>query len=377
MIYKDFQDISLSALGMGTMRLPVIDGHDSKINETEAEKMIDAAMEGGVNYYDTAWGYHGENSELVVGKALSKYPRDSFYLATKFPGYDVKNFGKVEEIFEKQLEKCRVDYFDFYLFHNVCEINIDQYLDDEKYGTYSYLIEQKKKGRIRHLGCSGHGEIPVMKAFLEKYGDDIEFCQLQINYFDWTFQHAKEKVEMLKEYGIPVWVMEPMRGGKLADLDEKYVERLKALRPDATPEEWALRFLQSVPEIQLVLTGASSMEQLQENIRIFSEDKPLSDEEMDTLLSVASDMISDAGVPCTECHYCVSHCPQGLDIPMLLRNYNQFMHTGKDDFISHMQISTLPEDKRPAACIACHSCEQVCPQHIKIPDVLADFAEKL
>ncbi|MGI6204330.1 MAG: aldo/keto reductase [Anaerovoracaceae bacterium] len=377
MIYKDFQDISLSALGMGTMRLPVIDGHDSKINETEAEKMIDAAMEGGVNYYDTAWGYHGENSELVVGKALSKYPRDSFYLATKFPGYDVKNFGKVEEIFEKQLEKCRVDYFDFYLFHNVCEINIDQYLDDEKYGTYSYLIEQKRNGRIKHLGCSGHGEIPVMKAFLDKYGDDIEFCQLQINYFDWTFQHAKEKVEMLKEYGIPVWVMEPMRGGKLADLDEKYVERLKALRPDATPEEWALRFLQSVPEIQLVLTGASSMEQLQENIRIFSEDKPLSDEEMDTLLSVASDMISDAGVPCTECHYCVSHCPQGLDIPMLLRNYNQFMHTGKDDFISHMQISTLPEDKRPAACIACHSCEQVCPQHIKIPDVLADFAEKL
>ncbi|MEE3362447.1 MAG: aldo/keto reductase [Anaerovoracaceae bacterium] len=377
MIYKEFQDIRLSALGMGTMRLPVIDGDDSKIDEKAAEKMIDAAVKGGVNYFDTAWGYHGGNSELVVGKALEKYPRDSFYLTTKFPGYDVKNFGKTEEIFEKQLEKCRVDYFDFYLFHNVCEINIDHYLDDEKYGTYSYLTEQKRKGRIKHLGFSCHGEMPVLKAFLEKYADDLEFCQIQLNYFDWSFQHAKEKVDLLKEYGIPVWVMEPMRGSKLAKLDDRYAEKLRKLRPDASPEEWALRFLQSVPEVKLVLTGASTLGQLQENIDVFSEDKPLTDEEMDALLGIADEMIASAGVPCTECHYCVSHCPQELDIPMLLRNYNQFIHTGKDDFISHMQIATLPKDKRPAACIACRSCEQVCPQHIKIPDILADFAEKL
>ena len=214
MIYKEFQDLKLSALGMGAMRLPVLDGDDSKIDEKAAEKMIDYAMEKGVNYYDTAWGYHGGQSELVVGRALKKYPRESFFLADKFPGYDLSNMGKVEEIFEKQLEKCGVEYFDFYLFHNVCEMNIDAYLD-EKYGTYEYLTAQKKNGRIRHLGFSVHGSYDVMKRFLEAYGSAMEFCQVQLNYLDWDFQDAKAKVELLAEYGIPVWVMEPLRGGQL------------------------------------------------------------------------------------------------------------------------------------------------------------------
>ena len=161
---------------------------------------------------DTAWGYHDGHSETVVGEALKKYPRKAFYLATKFPGYDLSNFGRVEEIFEKQLEKCQVDYFDFYLFHNVCEMNIDHYLDDDTYGTYRYLMEQKKNGRIRHLGFSAHGEYDVIRRFLEAYGKDMEFCQLQINYLDWTFQRAKDKVELLKEYNIPVWVMEAAAG---------------------------------------------------------------------------------------------------------------------------------------------------------------------
>lgn len=167
MIYKKFQDLELSALGMGAMRLPTIDGDDSKIDAAATQKMVDYAMEQGINYYDTAWGYHDGNSELVMGEALKKHSREKFYLATKFPGYDLNNMPKVKEIFEKQLEKCQVDYFNFYLFHNVCEMNIDAYLDDEKYGIFSYLMEQKKNGRIKHLGFSAHGGYEVIKRFLE------------------------------------------------------------------------------------------------------------------------------------------------------------------------------------------------------------------
>lgn len=234
MIYKDFQNLKLSALGMGAMRLPVIDGDDSRIDEAAAKEMVAYAMEQGVNYYDTAWGYHDGNSELVMGRALKEYPRDSFYLATKFPGYDLSNMDKVEEIFEKQLEKCQVEYFDFYLFHNVCEMNIDAYLD-EKYGIYDYLMKQKENGRIRHLGFSAHGSYDVMKRFLEKYGKSMEFCQIQLNYLDWSFQDAKAKVELLKKYNIPVWVMEPLRGGRLANLTEEEEAKLKAMRPDGSP----------------------------------------------------------------------------------------------------------------------------------------------
>ena len=207
MVYKEFQDMKLSALGMGAMRLPVVDGDDSRIDESAAKAMVDYAMEQGINYYDTAWGYHNGNSELVMGKALSQYPREKYYLATKFPGYDLSNMDKVEEIFEKQLEKCGVEYFDFYLFHNVCEMNIDAYLD-RKYGIFDYLVEQKRKGRIRHLGFSAHGSVEVMKRFLDAYGSEMEFCQIQLNYLDWNFQNARGKVELLKEWKLPVWVME-------------------------------------------------------------------------------------------------------------------------------------------------------------------------
>ena len=180
MVYKTFQDLKLSALGMGCMRLPVLNGDVAKVDEKAAAEMVGYAMAHGVNYYDTAWGYHSGQSELVLGKALAQYPRETFYLADKFPGYDLSNMGKVQEIFEEQLKKCGVDYFDFYLFHNVCEMNIDAYLDPQ-YGIFEYLMEQKKNGRIRHLGFSCHGNLPVLKRFLEAYGSHMEFCQLQIN----------------------------------------------------------------------------------------------------------------------------------------------------------------------------------------------------
>ena len=231
MIYREFQGLKLSALGMGAMRLPVMDGDDSRIDEEAAKAMVDYAMSQGVNYYDTAWGYHGGQSELVMGRSLKKYPRDSFYLATKFPGYDLSNMDKAEEIFEKQLEKCGVEYFDFYLFHNVCEMNIDAYLDP-KYGIHEYLMRQKENGRIRHLGFSAHGSCDVMRRFLEAYGKDMEFCQIQLNYLDWKFQDAENKVKLLDEYHIPVWVMEPLRGGKLASLAAEDEAKLTALRPE-------------------------------------------------------------------------------------------------------------------------------------------------
>ena len=272
MIYKKFQDIELSNLAMGAMRLPVIDGNDAAIDEAAAFEMVDLAMAQGVNYYDTAWGYHGGNSELVMGRALARHPREKFYLADKFPGYDLANMDKVEEIFETQLKKCGVEYFDFYLFHNVCELNIDGYLD-EKFGIHKYLMEQKRNGRIRHLGFSSHGSLEVMERFLDAYGDDMEFCQLQLNYVDWTFQKAKEKAELISRRGLPIWVMEPLRGGLLANLPEKAA----ALLGGMPPVEWAYRFLQSVPGVTVVLSGASSMEQMKENLRIFAADRQRTD----------------------------------------------------------------------------------------------------
>ena len=374
MVYKDFQGEKLSALGLGCMRLPVVDGDDARIDEAAAKEMVDYAMARGVNYDDTAWGYHSGNSELVIGRSLASYPRENYYLATKFPGYDLSNMDKVEEIFEKQLEKCGVGYFDFYLFHNVCEMNIDAYLD-KKYGIFDYLVEQKRKGRIRHLGFSAHGSVEVMRRFLEAYGSEMEFCQIQLNYLDWNFQDAKGKAELLKEWKLPVWVMEPLRGGRLAKLTQAEEEKLLALRPEEKVPAWAFRFLQAIPEVMMVLSGMSNFEQIKENIHTFETEKPLDDTEMKTLLSVADGLLGGT-LPCTACHYCVSHCPQGLEIPKLIALYNEHCFTG-GGFLAPMAISMEPEEKRPGACVGCRSCEAVCPQGIKISGAMADFAEKL
>ena len=350
MIYKQFQDIRLSALGLGGMRLPVIDGKDAQIDEPAAQAMVDCAMEHGVNYYDTAWGYHGGNSETVLGKILSRFPRDTFYLATKFPGFNQSNMERVEGIFEEQLKKCRVDYFDFYLFHSVCESNLEGYLDPQ-YGIYDYLMKQKANGRL-------------------------EFCQIQLNYLDWTFQDAKAKVELLREYDIPIWVMEPLRGGRLAKLGQLHTDRLRALRPNEAVPAWAFRFLQTIPEIGMILSGMSNMEQLKENIHTFESFKPLNEEEMAELLEIADEILGKKTLPCTACRYCTSQCPQGLDIPELIKLYNEHNFTGSG-FTTPEELKTEPAEKLPAACIGCKSCEAVCPQQIKISETMKDFAEKL
>ena len=375
MIYKEFQDIRLSSLGFGMMRLP--GGCDNpQIDEAQTAEMIDYAIRNGVNYFDTAWGYHQGNSERVAGKLLSEYPRESYYLASKFPGYDVSNFGHVEEIFEEQLKKCRTDYFDFYLLHSIYEKNIDAYLDDATYHTVSYLLEQKAKGRIRHLGFSAHGEYEVMECFLATYGDKMEFCQIQLNYLDWHFQKADKKVELLNRHNIPIWIMEPLRGGRLTTLPEDAASKLKALRPEETVTGWAFRFLQSVPGVTMVLSGMSDLTQMKENVATFSEDKPLSKEELDALVSIADDMVQGGILPCTACRYCTSYCPQGLDIPRLLALYNEHTFTG-GGFLAPMAVEALPEDKRPSACVSCRSCEAVCPQQIKISEAMAAFDKLL
>ncbi len=376
MIYRDFKGMKLSQLGFGAMRLPVMGGDDAVIDVDQTGRMVDYAMEQGINYYDTAWGYHGGHSEEVMGEALKKYPRDSYYLATKFPGYDLPNMDQVKEIFEKQLKKTGHDYFDFYMFHNVCELNVEQYMDP-KYGIYDYLIEEKKNGRIRHLGFSSHGELDTIRKFVEAYGEDLEFCQLQLNYMDWEFQGGKEKVEYLAEQGIPIWVMEPLRGGKLAKLDEAQEKQLKGLRPDEEVYEWAFRFLQTIPEVTVILSGMSDEAQLHANVETFKEERPLSEDEMDAVMGVAKDLMTEGTVPCTACHYCVDHCPCGLDIPRLISLYNEHKVTTKAGlfaFIAPMALSALPKTRRPSACIHCHSCEEVCPQQIKISDVMEDFA---
>lgn len=375
MLYKSFQGWKLSALGMGAMRLPVIDGDDSRIDEAAAEQMVAYAMESGINYYDTAWGYHNGQSELIMGRLLRKYPRESYFLASKFPGYDLANMDKVEEIFEKQLEKCGVDYFDFYLFHNVCEMNIDAYLNP-KYGIFAYLMKQKQAGRIRRLGFSAHGSYGVMKRFLHAYGADMEFGQIQLNYLDWKFQDAQAKVELLREFGIPVWVMEPLRGGRLVTLSKEDTEKLHNLRPEEPVPAWAFRFLQSIPSVTMVLSGMSNLEQMQENIRTFEEEKPLNPQEMKALLCIADTMVRKNILPCTACHYCVSHCPQGLDIPSLLALYNEH-HFTEGGFIAPMALSAIAQNKWPSACIACRSCEAVCPQQIEISAAMASFAKEL
>ena len=354
MIYKELQGLQLSNLGMGCMRLPVVDGNDAVVDQAAVEEMVALAMDHGLNYYDTAWGYHAGHSETAIGKALSAYPREKFYLADKFPGYDLSNMGKVREIFEAQLKKCQVEYFDFYLFHNVCEMNIDAYLDP-KYGILDYLLQQKKNGRIRHLGFSCHGAMPVLKRFLEAYGKHMEFCQLQLNYIDWIFQGGREKVELLEQYHIPVWVMEPLRGGRLARLSAQEAAVLQALNPQRPIPAWAFRFLQSIPSVKVILSGMSNLDQMKDNLATFETEDPLTEKELDSLLSLGDEMTNPKALACTACRYCTTHCPQGLDIPHLLALYNEHRFTG-GGFIAPMALSAIPADKQPSACIGCPPC---------------------
>ncbi len=370
MIYKNFQDVKVSNLGFGTMRLPVLE--DGSIDQTQVEAMTAYAIEHGINYFDTAYPYHDGNSEISIGKALSKYPRESYYLATKYPGHQISKSYNPAEVFEEQLKKCGVDYFDFYLLHNVYENSIDTYLD-ERWGIIDYFKEQKKLGRIKHLGFSCHGRTELLKDFLDAVGTDMEFCQIQLNYLDWTLQDAKSKMELLNARNIPVWVMEPVRGGRLAKLDETDEAKLKTMRPEESIPAWGFRFLQGVPGVTMILSGMSNMEQMVDNIKTFEVPKPLSEDETKVLLDIAEGMKNS--VPCTACRYCTKECPMGLDIPMLISVYNDLSFASGVGVA--MRLEGLPADKQPSACLSCGKCAKMCPQLINIPDVMKDLAAKL
>ena len=372
MIYHEFNGAKLSALGLGCMRLPTLET-DEQIDMGQLKEMVAFALEQGINYFDTAWFYHGGTSETAIGEVLKDYPRESFHLATKFPGFDPEFFEKAPEIFEKQLSNCQVDYFDFYLLHNVSETNIDYFLNT---GVVKYLVEQKKLGRIRHFGFSTHGSLETMTRLLDAYGEHIEFCQIQLNWLDWTLQNARRKVEMLNNRGVAVWVMEPVRGGRLCQLPEEHTAKLNALHPDWTLPQWAFRFLQGVPGVTMILSGMSNMEQLSQNIDTFSQKLPLSNADRDALLSIGKAMTGGGILHCTGCRYCTDHCPQGLNIPWLIELYNGYLYSGGKNLPART-INTLEDSKKPAACVGCKSCEGICPQQLPISEAMAAFARKL
>lgn len=371
MIYSDFQNKKLSLLGFGAMRLPCL--ADGSIDEAQVAEMTRMAIEAGVNYFDTAYPYHGGQSERVMGRVLSHYSRESYYLATKYPGHQIISTGyNPAEVFEEQLQKCGVDYFDFYLLHNVNEKSMEVYMDPQ-WGIVDYFKEQKRLGRIRHLGFSSHAQVEGLEKFLDYCGADMEFCQIQLNYMDWTLQKAKEKYELLTARGIPVWVMEPVRGGKLAALGQEDAARLKALRPEASDASWGFRFLQGLPNVKMILSGMSNKEQMADNLATFARREPLNQSETETLFTIARGMMDL--VPCTACRYCCEGCPQGLDIPSLLSVYNEIRVTPLVN--AAMRIEFLPEEKKPSACIGCGKCARSCPQNIDIPKELKDLAQKL
>lgn len=366
MIYREFQGDQLPLLGFGAMRLPQIDG---QIDTELTDKMVAYAMEHGVNYFDTAYPYHGGMSERVIGKILAKYPRTSFYLADKYPGHQTLEDYDPAKIFEEQLQRCGVEYFDFYLLHNVYEKSINLYLDPEL-DILGYFLEQKRIGRIKHLGFSTHAQLPTMKRFLEACGQHMEFCQIQLNYLDWTLQYGKEKCQLLKEYGIPVWVMEPVRGGKLADFKN---EALTAARPEASTASWGFRFLQGIDNVSMILSGMSNMEQLMDNVATFADKDPLTEQETQLVLSIAEGMKN--AIPCTGCRYCCDGCPKGLDIPAMMSICSDIRFAPVVNTV--MMIQAMPKEKQPSACIGCGLCTQICPQNIDIPAVMAELSERM
>lgn len=365
MMQRPFQDISLPLLGFGTMRLPL---SGAAIDEAATSAMVRYAYEHGVRYFDTAYPYHGGESERVIGRVLSQFPRDSYYLATKYPGHQISQTYDPAAIFEEQLQKCGVDYFDFYLLHNVYENSLPTYRD-ARWGIIDYFLAQKRNGRIRHLGFSAHGGVDNLREFLDAYGDVMEFGQLQINYLDWTLQEAEAKYNLMTERNIPVWVMEPVRGGRLASLSEADTQKLKTLRPNESTAAWTFRWLQTLPNVTMILSGMSTMAQVVDNVRTFTTEAPLTQPEADLLLAIAEGMKDS--VPCTACRYCCAECPQGLDIPTLLNLYNQARFSPAINV--GMRVEALPETARPSACIACGACSRMCPQNIDIPAALEAF----
>lgn len=366
MQYSNFSSIgkSISKLGFGLMRLPKVSEKEDKIDRDEAFRLIDLAFKNGVNYFDTAYFYHGGDSESFAKEALSRYPRESFYLATKLPGTYMRDEKKTpKELFEGQLKKCGVDYFDFYLLHAV---NRDIMKTFEEYKSYEYLSEQKKLGRIRHLGFSYHGDLEFFLELIDKYKWD--FVQLQINYYDWEADNAKAYYKALEDRNIPCIVMEPVRGGSLHKLNPEAREVFDELG-DASYASYALRYVNDLPGVMTVLSGMSTYEQVADNIKTFNEGKPLSQEEKKAIEKANYFFRQNFAIPCTDCKYCVEHCPASVNIPACFSAYNDYNKSRDTDDFKRAYFK-INDENRAHNCIECGACVSHCPQQIKIPDKL-------
>lgn len=372
MIYKNFRGLNISRLGLGTMRLPTMSDEKKSIDRIKAQEIVNYVLSNGVNYIDTAFLYHNGESEKFLGEALKEYPRESYFLADKMPGFVLRPGQTPADILEEQFKRTQTDYFDFYLLHNVSEARLSSYMDNEL-GIIPYLLEQKKAGRFRYFGFSSHGRTETIKYFIE-YWNCFDFVQLQLNYLDWTLQDAKAQYEAATEYGLPVWVMEPCRGGRLASLNPKADKMLKKARPDKSVASWAYRYLQSLPNVQVVLSGITKMEQAVDNIATFTQTDPLSADEMKVLEQAIILLKEELNVPCTKCRYC-DGCPKGLDIPELLGRYNELCVDRTNVLVA--AINLIPEERKPASCIACGQCASKCPQNIDIPGVMRTFTQLL
>ena len=388
MYYNELNGLKVSALGLGNMRLPKVEGQGEKIDREKAQEIVDYAMSHGITYFDTAYRYHGGESELFLGEAMKKYPRGSYLLASKFPGHmmEKKENGMmgftsllaghpdttVDALFHEQLRKCQTDYFDFYLLHNVSETSLVFYNDPE-IGIVDYLLEQKRQGKIRHLGFCSHAEsAETIEDFLKRYEGVFEFVQIQLNYMDWKIQNAKAKVEVIARHGLKIVVMEGVRGGRLANLPAPQMEKLQAVRPADSAARWALRWLQGIPEVAVVLSGMSTLDQIVENVETFREPNPVSPAEKELLQEVAESMLS--WVPCTACRYCTEGCPMELDIPRMIAAYNGLKN---GDHMAGYQPDEAQPSMDPRRCIGCGSCASICPQNIRIPEILQELAQML
>ncbi|MFV0465565.1 MAG: aldo/keto reductase [Lachnospiraceae bacterium] len=365
MIYKPYKEVSLSALGMGNMRLPVqADQPETPIDREKAQEMIDYALEQGINYFDTAYVYHNGESEKFLGEALKKHPRDSYYLATKFfilanPDY--------KAVFEEQLKRLQTDYIDFYLIHGIFDHTFQQYLDC---GCIDYFLEQKKLGRIKYLGFSTHAEVDNMTTFADHHKWD--FAQIQLNYFDWKYGTAKEQYEVLERREIPIIVMEPIRGGRLSSLTPEAERLLTQAHPDWSIASWALRFVKDLPQVQVVLSGMSTLDQIKDNLKTFDVDEHLTETDMELLMNACDIFHEQVVVPCTACRYCCDDCPVSINIPEFLKIFNAYKVDGP---WALSELSTVDSKGQPADCISCGACTGHCPQSIDVPEIMGELAD--
>lgn len=364
MEYKKFKDLNISRLGMGNMRLPERDGH---IDVEAARAIIDRAIEGGVNYFDTAWMYHSCESQKFLGETMKKYPRDSFYLATKFHnGFQLDH----KTMFEEQLKQLQTDYVDFYLLHGVGDVNGPRYIDE---GAVDYFIEQKRQGRIRYLGFSAHASTDYLARFADHHQWD--FAQIQLNYFDWLFKTAEQEYKILEERGIPIVVMEPVRGGRLAGLTPEADALLREAHPEWSIASWAFRFVRSLPQVQVILSGMSTMDQINDNLLTFGDDTPFTEHDREILFDAARKFEGQVLVPCTSCRYCVDGCPAQINIPEWLALYNRYKLEG--EWIIKRFAPEVKSEGKPEQCIQCGACSGMCPQSIDIPSFMTGLAEKM